>query len=173
MGQRCERISQGCRVSYTHVKNISGMAPRDRLAISRRAILQCMNRNGRDAGEFPWHNATGSAGDANADASGPGRPGSLSRLWRGLSRTTVIWWRSHPAHLAADVVKPVLGQYARANPLTLLGVAAGLGAAVVLARPWRLIPVTGLLMTMLKSRALTHFIASALMPGPGRGGHPR
>jgi hypothetical protein len=70
------------------------------------------------------------------------------------------------------MAQPVLGQYARANPLTLLGVAAALGAVVVLAKPWKLIPVTGLLMTALKSKAFTHFIASALMPDPGRNRHP-
>jgi hypothetical protein len=140
------------------------MTPQERLAISRRAILQCMTHNGRESSEPRPYGA--------ADTLSPQRTGSLHRLWRALRRTTVIWWRSHPAHLAAEMAQPVLGQYARANPLTLLGVAAALGAVVVLAKPWKLIPVTGLLMTALKSKAFTHFIASALMPDPGRNRHP-
>jgi hypothetical protein len=150
------------------VAHLPGMSPQERLAISRRAILQCMTHSGRDGGE-PLQ---GDAADGAGEASGSKRPGSLGRLWRALRRTTTIWWRNHPASLAVEVVKPALGQYARAHPLALLGVAAALGAVVVLAKPWRLIPVTGLLMATFKSKAFTHFIASALMPDPGRNRHP-
>ncbi len=149
------------------IAHLPGMSPQERLAISRRAILQCMTRSGRDGGEPLQGDAT----DGAAEATGAKRPGSLGRLWRALRRTTTIWWRSHPAHLAVEVVQPALGQYARAHPLTLLGVAAALGAVVVLAKPWRLIPVTGLLMATFKSKAFTHFIASVLMPDPGRNRH--
>ena len=149
------------------VAHLPGMSPQERLAISRRAILQCMTRSDGDGGE-PLQ---GDAADGATEASSTKRPGSLGRLWRALRRTTAIWWRSHPAHLAVEVVQPALGQYARAHPLTLLGVAAALGAVVVLAKPWRLIPVTGLLMATFKSKAFTHFIASVLMPDPGRNRH--
>ena len=152
---------------HPHPAHLPGMTPRERLAISRRAILQCMTRSGRDAGE-PLQ---GEAADGAGEASGAKRPGSLGRLWRALRRTTAIWWRGHPAHLAVEVAQPALGQYARAHPLTLLGVAAALGAVVVLAKPWRLIPVTGLLMAAFKSKAFTHFIASILMPDTGRNRH--
>jgi len=147
--------------------HLPGMTPQERLAISRRAILQCMTRSGRNGDEPLKGDATDSAGEA----SGAKRPGSLGRLWRALRRTTAIWWRGHPAHLAVEVAQPALGQYARAHPLTLLGVAAALGAVAVLAKPWRLIPVTGLLMATFKSKAFTHFIASVLMPDPGRNRH--
>ena len=150
------------------ITHLPGMSPQERLAISRRAILQCMTRSGGDGGEPLQGDAT----DGAAEATGAKRPGSLGRLWRALRRTTTIWWRSHPAHLAVEVVQPALGQYARAHPLTLLGVAAALGAVVVLAKPWRLIPVTGLLMATFKSKAFTHFIASVLMPEPDRNRHP-
>ena len=148
--------------------HLPGMTPQERLAISRRAILQCMTRGSHD-GDDPLQ---GDAAAGAGDTSSPRRPGSLGRLWRALRRTTLIWWRSHPAHLAADAVQPVLRQYAQAHPLKLLGVAAALGAVLVLARPWRLIPVTGLLMTALKSKAFTHFIASVLMPDTGRDRYP-
>ena len=147
--------------------HLPGMKPQERLAISRRAILQCMTRGSHD-GDDPLQ---GDAAAGAGDTSSPRRPGSLGRLWRALRRTTTIWWRSHPAHLAVEVVQPALGQYARAHPLTLLGVAAALGAVVVLAKPWRLIPVTGLLMATFKSKAFTHFIASVLMPEPDRNRH--
>ena len=146
---------------------LPGMTPQERLAISRCAILQCMTQSGRYGSE-PLQ---GDAADSAGESSGPRRPGSLSRLWRALRRTTAIWWRSHPAHLAVEVAQPVLGHYARSHPLTLLGVAAALGAVVMLTKPWRLIPVTGLLMTALKSKAFTHFMASALMPDLRRNRH--
>ena len=152
---------------HPHPAHLPGMTPQERLAISRRAILQCMTRSGRDAGE-PLQ---GEAADGAGEASGAKRPGSLGRLWRALRRTTAIWWRGHPAHLAVEVAQPALSQYARAHPLTLLGVAAALGAVAVLVKPWRLIPVTGLLMATFKSKAFTHFIASVLMPDPGRNRH--
>lgn len=144
--------------------HLPGMTPQERLAVSRRAILKCMTRSGRDGGEH----VPGDPADGAGEASGPGRQGSLNRLWRALRRTTTIWWRSHPAHLAVEVAQPALGQYARAHPLALLGVAAAVGALVVLTRPWRLLPVTGLLMATFKSKAFTHFIASVLMPDPDR-----
>lgn len=145
---------------------LPGMTPQERLAVSRRAILQCMTRS--DGGAPLQGHAT----DGSGAASGPQRPGSVGRLWRALRRTAAIWWRSHPAHLAVQVAQPALGLYARTHPLTLLGVAAALGAVVVLARPWRLIPVTGLLVAAFKSKAFTHFIAGALMPDPGRNQRP-
>lgn len=145
---------------------LPGLTPQERLAVSRRAILQCMTRS--DSGE-PFQ---GGAADGSGAESSTQRLGSVRRLWRALRRTTAIWWRSHPAHLAVQVAQPALGQYARTHPLTLLGVAAALGAVVVLAKPWRLIPVTGLLVAAFKSKAFTHFIASALMPDPGRNQRP-
>lgn len=144
--------------------HLPGMTPGERLAVSRKAIFYSMTR--RSCGDS----------EPRSDGAGEGlesRPaGSLRRLWRALRRTTLVWWRSHPAHLAAALVQPVLGQYARTHPLALLGGAAALGAVVVLARPWRLIPVTGVLMAALKSKAFTDFIASTLMPDPGRNRHP-
>ena len=144
--------------------HLPGMTPGGRLAISRQAIFYSMTRSTCEDSE--------TRPDGAGDGFKPRRAGSLRRLWQALRRTTLVWWRSHPAHLAAEVVQPVLGQYARTHPLALLGVAAALGAVVVLARPWRLIPVTGVLMAALKSKVFSNFIASVLMPDPGRERRP-
>jgi hypothetical protein len=149
------------------------MTPQDRLALSRRAIFQCMTLAGDDGGELRQDGLQGAGSDTGYGPQGQqfkaGQTTALGRLWRALRRTTGRWWRHHPAHLVLEVAQPVLGRYAQAHPLKLLGVAAALGAAVVVLRPWRLIPVTGLLLAALKSKTFSHFIAAALLPEPGRG----
>jgi hypothetical protein len=50
-----------------------------------------------------------------------------------------------------DILKPVVASYAKSDPIKTLGIAAGVGAAVVVFKPWRLISIGGLL-AVLKSR---------------------
>ena len=63
---------------------------------------------------------------------------------------------------ALDVAKPLLGKYAEEKPFQLLGVAAAAGAAVVLLRPWRLVSLTGLTVTALKSSQFSRLLLSLL-----------
>lgn len=53
------------------------------------------------------------------------------------------WWRRHPLKLALDVIRPVLRHQAREHPTGLLALAALAGAALMLLRPWRALPVAG------------------------------
>lgn len=50
-----------------------------------------------------------------------------------------------------DILKPVVASYAKSDPIKTLGIAAGLGAAIIVFKPWRLISIGGLL-AVLKSR---------------------
>lgn len=50
-----------------------------------------------------------------------------------------------------DILKPVVASYAKSAPIKTLGIAAGLGAAIIVFKPWRLISIGGLL-AVLKSR---------------------
>jgi hypothetical protein len=50
-----------------------------------------------------------------------------------------------------DILKPVVASYAKSAPIKTLGIAAGLGAAILVFKPWRLISMGGLL-AVLKSR---------------------
>ena len=86
--------------------------------------------------------------------------------WQTLKRTVRLWWQHHPAQLAIDVAKPVLGNYAREKPLQLVGIAAGVGAAVVLIRPWRLVSMTGLLFATIKSTEFSGLLLSLLSTQP-------
>jgi hypothetical protein len=49
------------------------------------------------------------------------------------------------------ILQPVVASYAKSNPLKTLGIAAGVGAAVVIVKPWRLMSL-GSLLAVLKAR---------------------
>ena len=129
--------------------------PQDRLAASRQAILRHMNPdNDRHAGQ---RRQTGFAVASDAQASG-----HAHGAWQSIRRALRVWWHNHPAQLALDLAKPVLGKYAEEKPLQLLGIAAAAGAAVVLVRPWRLVSLTGLAVAALKSSHASGLLLSLL-----------
>ncbi len=47
------------------------------------------------------------------------------------------WWARHPARMALTIGTPLLTRYAKRKPLQVLALAAAVGAAVVVLRPWR------------------------------------
>lgn len=59
----------------------------------------------------------------------------------GLGDVLRAWWHRHPLKLLLDVIAPVMKQQARRHPSGLLALAAALGAALVLLRPWRALPL--------------------------------
>lgn len=126
------------------MNNSMELTPKERLAASRKAIVRYMNHEeARDNTESGNSAADGLDGFGDA----PGGDG----MWAGIKHTAKVWWQHHPAQLALNLAKPALGRYAEEKPLQLLGIAAGLGAAAVLIRPWRLMSVTGLLFAALKA----------------------
>ena len=92
----------------------------------------------------------------------PAISGTLGLLKRGL-RT---WWRHHPAHFAVSVAQPVLGRYARQNPFRLLAISAGVGAALVVLKPWRLVSMGGIALATLKSSEFSGLLMSVLSSVP-------
>lgn len=149
------------------------LTPQQRLAASRRAIVQSMHRDQRTHNHGDMPNGA-SAQPTNEDdgnyASGSrsnrAHSSGLNGLWRSVRRTASAWWRSQPASLAVDVVHPMVEKYAQANPLKLIGLAAAVGAAVVIAKPWRLISITGVLVATLRSTQMSSLIASVLSSPP-------
>lgn len=107
----------------------------------------------------------GGAGTHAWTAAPPGHSadGGTGSLWDGLREGASLWWQTHPARLALELGQPLLERYAQAHPMKLLALGAGTGAVLVLARPWRLISVTGLLVATLKS-AHRSALASAVRP---------
>jgi len=81
------------------------------------------------------------------------------RRVRGAARS---YWRNHPARMGLQMATPLLSQYARRHPLAYLGIAAAAGALLTIARPWRLISVTGILVGLVKSPQLASLVMSTL-----------
>ena len=125
------------------------LSPRERLAISHQAIVRQMGH------------ASSAAGDTVTDDEAREIDASSS-TWALARQMAGVWWRGHPAHLAVELVTPVLKTYAEEKPLKLLGIAAGAGAAVVLLRPWRLMSLTGILLAALKSSQMSGVVSSLL-----------
>ena len=133
----------------------------DRLAKSRLAIIAQIERreHGKSRGEARQRHQP--APDVNGEPQDGigGRAGRWFARGRHALRT---WWRYHPAHMGLELATPALSAYAGRKPLQFLGIAAAVGMAVVVARPWRLISITGLLMAIAKSSRLSTVLLSAL-----------
>src|SRR6478736_3376369 len=123
----------------------------EKLALSRLAILQHAQRRERrrDRQAEPEFAPLGEEDDArDPPASGGG--------WFGHMKQAIkTWWRYHPAHMVADLAAPVLQTYAERKPVQLLAISAAAGAALMLARPWKLISLTTVAVAVLKSSQLS------------------
>ncbi len=131
----------------------------DRLAQSRLAILDYLQQS-RHGGE--------PAPEDQEDAA----PGGASR-WTTLRESVRRYWEEHPARLAAGLAAPLLSHWGRRHPAAFIALAAGLGAALVMARPWRLISLTGVLVAVLKSPHLASMAMSLLATSRSRARDPR
>ena len=78
----------------------------------------------------------------------------------GLAAVLRRWWQEHPVRLALDVGVPVLQTFARAYPLPVMAACVAVGAAVVWLRPWRLLPLSALLMATVRSVPLSDLLAA-------------
>ncbi len=129
-----------------------------KLASSRQAILQYVNRNERrqeKAGHDVVEGLKASVGMSDELSFGDN--------WFGTIRRAVgIWWRHHPAHMAVEIATPMLSSYGRRQPVLFLGIAAAAGALVIATRPWKLVSATGLVMALLKSSQLSGLVMSAM-----------
>ena len=127
----------------------------NRLAFSRRAILEQIQRR-----EPRRRAADGDRSASWEDREEPHerRRGRFARFRRAIG----AWWRHHPAHLGLELATPALSEYAARRPFRFLGIAAAVGAVIVIARPWRLVSATGLLVALAKSSQLSGLVMSAL-----------
>ena len=111
-----------------------------RLARSRQALLEQMHRcapNGPDQ-------TTGGQGPQG--------------LWPWLMQA----WQHHPVRLAVQAIWPLAREQARRRPLQLLTLSTLLGAALVLLRPWRLLPLSALLMMAVRTVPLSQLLSAWL-----------
>lgn len=122
----------------------------DRLARTRLAIVEYVELRG--------------AAPGSQQAGGDAAPGGRSAAgWFLRARAALrAWWRVHPVHLGLELARPALSRYAGEKPLQFVGIAAALGAAFALVRPWRLMSLTGALVALAKSSQWSGALAAAL-----------
>ncbi|MCS4511081.1 hypothetical protein [Xylophilus ampelinus] len=83
-------------------------------------------------------------------------------IWSAAKYGVRAWWEFHPVRAAGAVAEPLLADYAERRPFRLLGIAAGVGATVVVAKPWRLVSIGGLAVAVLKSSQASSFVLSLI-----------
>ena len=115
---------------------------RQRLARSRQALIEQMR--------------IGGAGNAQADRS-PGDDGQ-GGPWSWLQQA----WQNHPAWLAVQALAPLLREHTRRHPWQVLALSGLLGGAVMLLRPWRLLPLGAVLMTAARTVPLAQLLSAWL-----------
>lgn len=136
----------------------SADSPQARLAASRKALVRQMARtDGRSAYDSPDDPIASNGATATARLNG-----ERSSTWQIFTQAVMAWWHHHPVQVAVDIGRPFLSNYARDKPVQLLGISAGVGAALVLVKPWRLVSLTGLALAALKSTNLPHTLLSML-----------
>lgn len=134
---------------------------KDRLAASRMAIVEHIHRRERRWGPRETDASTGQGlHEDEYDGEPPPIPGS--GWFAHMQRAVRTWWRYHPAHMAVDIANPFLRTYARRKPAQLLAISAATGAVVMLARPWKLVPITTLVFALLKSSQLSSLVVAAM-----------
>jgi hypothetical protein len=130
----------------------------DRLARTRLAIIEHVNRKERRKDPYADEDDPWGAAEAAAASSGGGW---FSRV----KSAAKSYWRHHPARMGLQMATPALSAYARQHPGTYIGVAAVAGAVFMIARPWRLISITGVLVALAKSPQLAGVVMSAMSGG--------
>ncbi len=127
--------------------------PQQRLAISRRALVEQLN-GGRQS---------------VADPTPTARAGWFDHFaWSAVAQKTAQrWWRRHPANAVGQLARPLLERYAREQPAKLVAVAAGVGALTVLVRPWRLLSVTAIAAALLKSSDMADIVTTLMQKNRG------
>lgn len=85
----------------------------------------------------------------------------------GISSAARAWWSHHPAQMAVEMATPALRSYMRRRPFQVLALSAGVGALLVVTRPWRLISLTTLVVAIVKSSQLSGVVMSALADAQG------
>lgn len=108
------------------------------LAVSRERLRQAL----RTASQAPGTNATCAGGTPAASSIPAWLMAVLQAPNPDMVRTLVTaWWAQHPwrtaAGVAVGVAQGALAPIAQRNPMALVCAAAGAGAVLVLAKPWR------------------------------------
>lgn len=135
------------------------LTPQQRLAISRRALLRQLHGDHPEETLPPPYAYDDDQDDAYAYQPRSGEHVAWVSVARRLGER---WWRRHPANAVGQLAKPLLKRYAREQPFKVLGTAAGIGAAVVLIKPWRLLSITAVLAAVLKTSDIADLVTTLM-----------
>ena len=145
------------------------MTPAEKLARSRLALIEYLAHGEKSHTPRDERTALGDDGAAQHELHGDEAAGVFSRGgWVGsMTSAARAWWSHHPAQLAVEMATPALRSYMRKRPFQVLAVSAGVGALLVVTRPWRLISLTTLVVAIVKSSQLSGVVMSALTDAQG------
>lgn len=83
-------------------------------------------------------------------------------IWSAVKYGVRAWWEFHPVRAVGAIAEPLVADFAERKPFRLLGIAAAVGATVVVVKPWRLVSVGGLAVAALKSSQASSFVLSLI-----------
>lgn len=144
----------------------------DKLARSRQAIVEHVARRHRRH-DPRMETADGFAEPGEPPHADDDMPDPGSGWFGHMKHAVGTWWRYHPAHMAVDLVTPLMRGYAQRKPMQLLGISLAAGAVLMFARPWKLISAGTILVALLKSGQLSHLITAAMSASDYRKDHNR
>ena len=130
----------------------SEISPQERLAITRKAIVRHMNRD---------HRVGSNDESSNPYQTEQARDGLLG-AWDTSRHAVLVWWHRHPVSAVLELARPFMSDYAGSHPFKLLGFSAGIGSAIVLVKPWRMMSLGSWLVAAVKSSGLTSAVVSLL-----------
>lgn len=136
----------------------SVLTAQQRLAMSRRALVEQLNGGAAMDDTVPYRPRLGAPSSAGANG---------SSVWVPVARKVVRrWWRNHPANAVGHLALPALERYARQEPAKVVAAAAAVGALIVLVRPWRLISITAVVAALLKTSDVAGVVTTLMQREP-------
>jgi hypothetical protein len=138
----------------------SSLTPQQRLAVSRRALFGHLDRAIEHDESLHAHENT----EANTNRTTQRKQGILAGLpWLAVAQSFgERWWRRHPANAVSQLARPMLQRYARKQPVKLVAMAAGTGALLVVIKPWRLLSVTAIVASVLKTSDVADMVTTLM-----------
>lgn len=145
----------------------------DRMARTRLAIIEHVHRKEHRRDREAERDYARESGRPEAFEDEPEGGGGMGGWLASLKRAATTWWQQHPARMGVELATPMLSQYAANKPVQFLGIAAVAGAVFMVARPWRLISITGVLVALVKSTQLSSVVMSAMSAADFHKDHSR
>jgi hypothetical protein len=137
----------------------------NRLALTRLALIEHVHRKERKPQRARAQQARGEHEDGEQWEAAEAAAATGGTWFSRIGRAAKSYWRHHPARMGVQMATPLLSQFARRQPLAYVGIAALAGAVILVARPWRLVSVTGVLVALAKSPQLAGVVMSAMSGG--------